>query len=127
MSLGNNDTNQKTISDFTGSPSFGSTETTKTGWSTVSSCTGDQGQSNLSAAGTDTATFRPDPGETITCTFTNTEKAKLITKKVVVSSTHPNQTFSFDGTAITDGPVSLGNNDTNEKTISDFSDRKSVV
>src|SRR4051812_21454251 len=87
--------------DFTGSPSFAATETGKTGWSTDITCTGDQGQSNLSSDTGLTATFRPDPGETITCTFTNTENAKLITKKLVVSSTHPNETFSFDGTAIT--------------------------
>src|SRR5436190_19990245 len=78
----------------------------------------------MSTAAGVTPSALPDPGETITCTFTNTENAKLITKKVVVSSTHPNQTFSFAGTAITGGPVSLGNNDTNQKTITDFKIRR---
>ena len=60
------------------------TETVPTGWKSPPAivCTGDSGTTGLSSGTGAAATFNLQPGETVTCTFTNTELAKVtITKQ----------------------------------------------
>jgi Tol biopolymer transport system component len=62
---------------------YSSTETVPSGWDLASiSC--DDGQSASASSGdvaTATATFRLDPGETISCTFTDDKRGTIVVKK----------------------------------------------
>jgi hypothetical protein len=70
---------------------YTSTESAKTGWDlTGLSCTTDGSGSGA------TATFNLHSGETITCTFTNTQRANLVVQKTTVGGIG---TFGFTGSA----------------------------
>ncbi len=73
---------------------YTSVEGAVTGWD-LNSIVCDDGQSqNVSTGdtGTKTATFKVDPGETVTCTFTNTKRGAIT---IVKNTTGGNDTFSF--------------------------------
>ena len=70
-------------------------ETVPSGWA-LTSATCDNGD--------DPAAITPGPGETVTCTFTNTQDGLIIVDKVTDPSGSP-QSFDFTGTAC--GPFSL--------------------
>ena len=111
----------ETISSFPASDQTVS-ETREAGWSESVSCTGDNSDdTTVDNADTSTvsATFRPDPGEHIVCTFTNTHSATIQFVKDVVSATSPNQTFAFTGPAwVNSSPYGDGQGET--ETISSF-------
>ncbi|NNF29287.1 MAG: hypothetical protein HKN73_18825 [Gemmatimonadetes bacterium] len=74
------------------------------------SCTDPTGDSSGNT-GTATATFEVAAGETITCTFTNTEDAKIIIVKETLPDGDP-ETFQFDGPgdfdpALADGEMDM--------------------
>lgn len=58
-------------------------EAVPAGWRSPPSiaCTGDTGSSNLSSGSGTAATFDLQPGETVTCTYTNTQLAKVTVHK----------------------------------------------
>ena len=77
---------------------YHSTEVVPAGWQLTSiSCddansTGDTGSA--------TATFKVEPGETVTCTFTDRKAATIVVKKVTNPSPDPtNSSFTFTGDA----------------------------
>jgi len=59
------------------------TETVPSGWKSPPAidCTGDSGTTNLSTGSSGAATFDLQAGETVTCTFTNTQLAKVTITK----------------------------------------------
>src|SRR6185436_11688308 len=66
-------------------------ETVPSGWDkTGDSCVSSIGDTEASGA------LELDPGETITCTFTNTKRGHIIVDKVTYPSGDP-QSFNFDG------------------------------
>jgi hypothetical protein len=74
-----------------------STEAAKAGWAlTDVSCDKAHGTGD---AGARTATFNPAPGETITCTFTNTKLGSIVVKKVTDPSPDTTDSFAFTGDA----------------------------
>jgi hypothetical protein len=74
-----------------------STEAAKAGWAlTDVSCDKAHGAGDKVAR---TATFNPAPGETITCTFTNTKLGSIIVKKVTNPSPDTTDSFTFTGDA----------------------------
>src|SRR4029450_637196 len=86
--LGDGESKSVTVTDFT--KTYSSTESAKEGWDlTDITCTGDQGTTNTSSGDKTTrrATFNVQPGEDITCTFTNTEQGKITVKKELDSTT----------------------------------------
>ena len=85
---------------------YTSTEAAQAGWD-VTSIVCDDSNSTGSVA-TRTATFNLDPGETVTCTFTNTKRGSVVVKKVMVGGTG---SFSYTGTpsgtiAVNNGTIS---------------------
>ena len=64
-------------------------ETVPTGWDMTSSCTSSIADTETAAA------IELDPGETVTCTFTNTKRGHIIVDKVTNPSGDP-QSFDFD-------------------------------
>ena len=66
------------------------TETAKFGYTPAVSCTN-------RTSGTDSASIIPDPGEDITCTFTNTAQPASFTVIKVVSGTAPADDWQFTG------------------------------
>lgn len=67
----------QTFSDLDQDNTYSIAETVPEGWDlTSSSCTG---------TGNTPASITPNPGETVTCTFTNTKKPKLTVTKVVIN------------------------------------------
>ena len=96
-------TNNGTISTTVAPGTYTSTEAgPPAGWTLSSiSCNDSDSTGNV---GTKTATFVAAAGETVTCTFTNTEQATLIVKKVMVGGT---DTFTFTGTPA--GSISTNN------------------
>src|SRR6185369_4605500 len=99
-------TNNGTISTAVAPGTYSSTETVPSGWSLTSiSC--DDGASATPSTfnvGTATATFKVDPGENVTCTFTNTKSSSVTIKKVMLGGTG---TFTFTGTP--GGTISTNN------------------
>jgi hypothetical protein len=81
-----------------------------TGWDLTSLSCNDGGSTTPSTTdlATGVATYKVDPGEIVTCTYTNTKRGQMILKKVMVGGT---ATFAFTGT----GPN--GSIDTNNGTI----------
>ena len=112
----------QTISDWsTGRDPQTVSETRIAGWSESVSCTGDAGDTSVDNSDTSvvSATFRPDPGEHITCTFLNQEDATISFVKDVESATEPNKTFAFSGPAWVDSsPYGDGQGET--ETITSF-------
>src|SRR5207253_1148904 len=45
------------------------------------------------------ATFKVDPGETVTCTFTNRKRGTIVVKKVTNPSPDTTDSFTFSGDA----------------------------
>src|SRR5207237_1369179 len=79
---------------------YTSTEAAKSGWDLTSLVCND-GSSTTASSGdtsTRTATFKLDPGETVTCTFTNTKQGSIVVKKLTNPSGDPAQ-FTFAGDA----------------------------
>ena len=72
---------------------YASTEAVPTGWDLTSIVCDDPGSTGN--VGTATATFNVVAGQTVTCTFTNTKRATVIVKKVMVGGTG---TFNYAGT-----------------------------
>src|SRR5207302_10932627 len=90
---------------------YTATETAKTGWP-PSSPTGHDGSSATASSGdtnTRTATFKVDPGETVTCTFTNSKQGSIIVKKLTNPSGDA-ATFVFTG----DASGTIGDTQVNE-------------
>jgi len=83
---------------------YTSTEAAKSGWDLTSiSC--DDGQSTTASSGsvsTRTATFKLDPGETVTCTFANTQRGTIVIKKRT-SPRGIDQAFTFHNVDIPTG------------------------
>ncbi|MGN6607629.1 MAG: prealbumin-like fold domain-containing protein [Jatrophihabitans sp.] len=79
---------------------YTSTESDPTGFDLTNiSC--DDGSSATPSSGsvaTRTASFKLDPGETVTCTFTNTQRGTIIVKKLT-DPAGSSGTFTFTGTA----------------------------
>jgi uncharacterized repeat protein (TIGR01451 family) len=74
-----------------------STEAAKAGWAlTDVSCDTAHGTGDKAAR---TATFNPAPGESITCTFTNTKLGSIVVKKVTDPSPDTTDSFTFTGDA----------------------------
>ena len=86
-----------------------STETVPGGWDlTGLSCNdGASATPSTTSLGTAEATFKLDPGETVTCTFTNTQRGTIIVKKVT-NPTSATQKFAFTGNAA--GSIGNGEN-----------------
>ena len=94
--------NNGTVQESVVPGTYLSVESTVVGWDlTALSC---DDASSTGDLGTATATFRAEAGETVTCTFTNTKRATLIVKKVMVGGTG---TFSFTGSP--NGSISSNN------------------
>jgi uncharacterized cupredoxin-like copper-binding protein len=74
--------------------SYTSTETVPAGWD-LTSVVCDDGDST-GDAGTATASFEVEPGETVTCVFTNTKRGEIIIEKQTLPNGDP-QSFSFAG------------------------------
>ena len=85
--------NQTNTSDRLVPGTYSVAETVPDGWD-LTSATCDDG-SLVNAIGV-------DPGETVTCTFTNTQRGKVIIKKVT-NPTGSSQEFAFTSSAITGG------------------------
>lgn len=87
--------------------SYSVTEAVPAGWDLTNLvCTEAAGGDNGSSGDKNTrvASIDADPGETITCTFTNTKRATVIVKKVMIGGTG---TFNFTGTP--NGSISTNN------------------
>jgi len=82
---------------------YSSTETVPAGWD-LTSVVCDDGNSSGNA-GTATASFVLDPGETVTCVFTNTQRGTIIVEKQTQPDGAPD-TFTFTGAA--SGTISDG-------------------
>ena len=78
---------------------YTSTETVPTGWDLIGlSCNdGLSATPSTPNIGTATATFKLDPGETVTCTFTNKQRGKIIVQKITQPA-GSSQSFEFDPT-----------------------------
>jgi hypothetical protein len=88
---------------------YTSTETVPAGWD-LTGLTCDDGSSatpSTTSKADAKATFELDAGETVTCTFTNTERGTIIVKKVTDPTT-ATQKFDFTG----DAAGSIGNGET---------------
>src|SRR5207248_986362 len=80
---------------------YTSTEAAKSGWD-LTSLTCNDGSSATASSGdtsTRTATFKLDPGETVTCTFTNTKRGSIVVKKVTNPASDTTTSFGFTGDA----------------------------
>ena len=86
------DTNNGTISTDVSGGTYTSTETPKAGWDLTSLTCDDGGSATPSTTSGSTATFKVDPGETVTCTFTNTKRGDLQLVKHAVGG---DGTFAF--------------------------------
>src|SRR5262249_17796329 len=76
------------------------TESVPSGWD-LSSIACDDGDSTHSG---NTATYRVEAGETVTCTFTDTKHGQLIIKKATSGG---DDTFSFTSSDVAGGPFSV--------------------
>ena len=100
-----------TLDDITPGP-YSATEARLAGWDLTAISCDDQDSVKPSGEGpvAGTATFNLDPGETVTCTFTNTQRGEIIIEKQTLPSGDP-QSFSFTGDVggdLTEGnPASL--------------------
>ncbi len=68
------------------------------GWWDLTGLTCDDGGSaspSSASVSTQTATLGVDPGETVTCTFTNTKRGTVVVRKRVVSVNEESQAFDF--------------------------------
>src|SRR5207248_3028613 len=104
------------------------TETALSGWD-ISAVTCDDAASLTPSAGfaaSGSASFKLDPGETVTCTFTNTKRGTIGVKKLTKPAGEPTQ-FNFAGTAagtigdggtITTGNLVPGNYTSTEAAVS---------
>ncbi|MBM2821797.1 MAG: hypothetical protein HW413_543 [Thermoleophilia bacterium] len=94
--------NNGTISQNVAPGQYFSTEAAKPGWDlTAVSC--DDANSVGSVANRQ-ATFNLEPGESVTCTFTNTKQGQVIVKKVMVGGTD-----SFDYSGTPNGSIAVNN------------------
>ena len=85
-------TNNGTISEQVVPGQYTSTEAAKTGWDlTDVSCDDSDSTGNVGNA---TATFQAGPGETVTCTFTNTKRGHIVIDKQTVPA-GDSQLFTF--------------------------------
>jgi hypothetical protein len=84
-----------TVTEADPTPDFDLTAITCDDGASASPSTGDVGQRK--------ATINLDPGETVTCTFTNTERGTIIIKKVTYPAGGAGFTFTFDPTAALPG------------------------
>ncbi|WP_344251862.1 prealbumin-like fold domain-containing protein, partial [Humibacillus xanthopallidus] len=82
-----------------------STETVPAGWDLTGLVCDDTNSSG--DLGTAKATFKLDPGETVTCTFTNTQRGTIIVKKITNPTSATDQ-FTFTG----DAAGKIGNGET---------------
>lgn len=84
--------NNGTISQEVKPGQYTSTEAAKAGWDlTGISC---DDNNSTGTTGTATATFNVEPGETVTCTFTNVKRGHILVDKVTDPSGDP-QKFTF--------------------------------
>ncbi len=96
-SLGDGDQASASVAPGTYSVS----ETVPAGWDLTSiACDDTDSTGDVASA---TATFHVSPGETVTCTFTNTKRGTIIVDKVTDPSADP-QSFAFD---LSGGPDSV--------------------
>jgi len=94
--------NNGTIDAFVAPGQHVSTEAVESGWDlTGVSC---DDSDSVGSVANRTATFNVAAGETVTCTFTNTKRAQVIVKKVMVGGT---STFDFTGSPA--GSISVNN------------------
>jgi len=70
-----------------------STESAKAGWDLTSVVCDDT--NSVGSVANRQATFNLEPGETVTCTFTNTKQGQVVVKKVMVGGT---DSFDYSGT-----------------------------
>ena len=91
------------IPDATGT--YTVTETPADGWVTTIAC--DDGSSTSPSTGTDgVATINVDPGETVTCTYTNTQLGAIEIIKDAVPDSTEDFSFTTTGTGLTDFTLS---------------------
>ena len=86
---------------------YTSTETVPTGWVLTSITCDDANSSGVT--GTGVATFNVEPGEEVTCVFTNTKDGKIIIEKQTLPDGDP-QSFTFAGDVsgmLTDGQMAM--------------------
>ena len=95
-------TNNGTITQAVSAGQHQSVEGAAAGWDLTSVVCDDA--NSTGSTGTRTATFNVEPGENVTCTFTNTRQGTVIVKKVMVGGT---DTFTYTGTPA--GSISSNN------------------
>ena len=95
-------TNNGTITQTVSAGQHQSVEGAAAGWDLTSVACDDA--NSTGSTGTRTATFNVEPGENVTCTFTNTRQGTVIVKKVMVGGT---DTFTYTGTPA--GSISSNN------------------
>jgi uncharacterized repeat protein (TIGR01451 family) len=80
---------------------YSSTEAAAAGFDLTNISCDDANSATASSGntGTRTATFKVDPGETVTCTFTNTKRGSIVVKKVTSPSPDATDSFTFTGDA----------------------------
>jgi uncharacterized repeat protein (TIGR01451 family) len=88
---------------------FAVAETAVSGWTTAATCTGDDD-------GTNPATIQLDPGENVTCTFTNTKLGSI----TVIKDSLPDdpQVFGFTTTGLTPATFDLDDDGNNANALS---------
>jgi fimbrial isopeptide formation D2 family protein len=105
---------------------YTSVEAVKAGWD-LGSIVCDDVQSDSASSGdvaTRTATFKLDPGETVTCTFFNAQRGTI----TIIKDAQPNgpQDFHYDFTGL-EGPVAFDLDDDNDGTLSNLKSFSDLV
>jgi uncharacterized repeat protein (TIGR01451 family) len=99
-------TNNGTLTQGVAPGQYVSTEAPKAGWDLISVSCSDQNSSG--SVPSRQATFNVEPGETVTCTFTNRKQSRIVVEKQTNPDGDP-QVFGFsasydaDGFSLTDG------------------------
>ncbi len=99
------------------------------GWWDLTGLTCSDGSSanpSTASVSTQTATYKVDPGETVTCTFTNTKRGTVVVKKQAVTVVEDGQDFDFtaaDGLS----PTGFQLDDDSDGTLSDTQTFEKVI
>ena len=98
--------NNGTISQGVAAGQYVSTEAAKSGWTLTSVTCSDQNSSGSTA--NRQATFNVEPGETVTCTFTNTKHSKIVVEKQTTPDGDTqvfgfNASYDANGFSLSDG------------------------
>ena len=103
--------NNGTIQASVSAGQYTSTEAAAAGWHLTSIVCDDA--NSTGSAGTRTATFNVEAGETVTCTFTNTKLGTITIEKQTLPD-GDSQTFNFTGEML----ATLGDGQTSSKSVS---------